>query len=539
MAGSGRSAKAPQGSARSRRLGCEAPRIFTPPLRDLTPETSLGFSVIEFADLVGIELFPWQRWLLIHALELLEDGSFRFRTVVVLVARQNGKSTLSQVLALWAMYVLGIALVLGTAQDLDTAETIWEEAVELAAEVPELAELIAHVDKTNGKKALRLRTGEKYKVKAANRRAGRGLSGDLIMLDELREHQTWDAWAAITKTAMARPNAQTWAFSNAGDAASIVLRYLRRMAHLALGDPDGIARELGPVDVEPDDEDLEADEDTLGIFEWSAPPGCDVWDRDGWAQANPSLGYSITERTIASGVRTDPEWVTRTEVLCQWSDGTLEGPFPPGTWEAGVDATSRIPRANAVSYCVDVSWDRSWSYIGVAGFRKDGRPHVEIVAARAGTDWVVDWFETRAPDLDEDYDAEPMRVVVQAKGAPASSLVSELEGIEGVEVVPWGGADLGAACGLFYDWVKKTKLVERDGKKPKRKGLAHLPQPVLDVAAGTAVSKPLGDAWAWNRKGSPTDIAPLVAVTGALWDAMQHEPEDTESVYETHDLMVV
>lgn len=37
--------------------GCEAPRIFTPPLRDLTPETTLGFEVIEFAeDVLQVEL---------------------------------------------------------------------------------------------------------------------------------------------------------------------------------------------------------------------------------------------------------------------------------------------------------------------------------------------------------------------------------------------------------------------------------------------------------------------------------------------------
>ena len=29
--------------------GCEVPRIFTPPLRELTEETSLGFMMIEFA----------------------------------------------------------------------------------------------------------------------------------------------------------------------------------------------------------------------------------------------------------------------------------------------------------------------------------------------------------------------------------------------------------------------------------------------------------------------------------------------------------
>ena len=65
-------------------LGRTEARIFTPPL-ELTPETSAGFSVIEFAEqILGIDLLPWQSWFLIHALELRPDGKFRFRKVLCL-----------------------------------------------------------------------------------------------------------------------------------------------------------------------------------------------------------------------------------------------------------------------------------------------------------------------------------------------------------------------------------------------------------------------------------------------------------------------
>src|SRR5450759_3088721 len=81
---------------RGRLRGSTEPRIWTPPLRELTPEESLGFAAVKFATAVLLlVLFPWQEWLLIHMLELRPDGQFRFRTVVVLVARQNGKSTVS------------------------------------------------------------------------------------------------------------------------------------------------------------------------------------------------------------------------------------------------------------------------------------------------------------------------------------------------------------------------------------------------------------------------------------------------------------
>lgn len=531
MARSASSARSTAAS-RPRRLGVEAPRVWTEPLRKLTPKTTLGFAVIEFADdVLGIDLYPWQRWLLVHALELLPDGSFRFRNVVVLVARQNGKSTLSQVLSLFFLYVLGTALVIGTAQDLDVAEEIWQGAVDIVEETPDLDALKERVVKVNGKKSLELKTGERYKVKAANRRAGRGLSGDLILLDELREHQSWDAWGAITKTTMARSNAQVWALSNAGDASSIVLRYLRKMAHAALGDPDGLVADDDPSTLLPGesdlldddldvDEDFEVADDTLGIFEWSAPPGCDVWDRDGWAQANPSLGYSITERTIASACRTDPEWVFRTEVLCQWSDGTLEGPFPPGTWEATTDPASQIAADSRVVACVDVAHDRSRATVATAGFTADGSPHVEVVASRAGVEWLVGWFT----DPEKRHRAA-WQVAGQARGAPVSGTLPLLTDA-GLSVVEWGGTDLGGGTGAFYDAVRDKRL-------------KHRPQPVLDVAAAVAATRPLGDAWVWDRKKSPADISPLVAVTGALWLLTRPEEKPFVSAYVDHGLEVV
>ncbi len=503
-----------------RRFGCEEPRVWTPPLRELTPRTSLGFDVVEFASQVcEVELFEWQKWLLVHALELLPDNSFRFRTVVVLVARQNGKSTLSQILALWFMYRYGARLVLGTAQDLDTAEEVWSAAVELVDDIPELRERKLRVVLNNGKKSLDLKTGERYKVKAANRRAGRGLSGDLIMLDELREHQSWESWGAITKTTMARADAQVWAFSNAGDATSVVLRHLRKMAHAVLGDPDGINVEDVSVPVpEDDDGEIEAtDEDTLAIFEWSAHPGADVWDRDAWAQANPSLGYTITERTVSSACRTDPEWVFRVEVMCQWSDGTLEGPFPPGSWESCRNVVERSPLLDVptLSACVDVSWDRKTAHIAVAG-TVDGVTHIDMMASRAGTEWVVPWFRERA--------ARFGGVVLQANGAPVSSLLQGLKDA-GVPVVEWSGAELGRAHGQFYDLVKTEAL-----RVP--------PHPVLDRAASSAKTKPIGDAWVIDRVHSPVDAAPLIANVGAVWGLGQIKAPQ-KSAYETGRLVFV
>src|SRR5690606_19899306 len=99
-------------------VGVTQPRIATAPLVTgkpgpcgcgcaLTPRTSYGFDVDDFArDVLRMELDPWQRHLVIHAGELLPDGRTpRFRTVLSMVSRQNGKTTLLVVLTLYWLYV--------------------------------------------------------------------------------------------------------------------------------------------------------------------------------------------------------------------------------------------------------------------------------------------------------------------------------------------------------------------------------------------------------------------------------------------------
>ena len=522
--------------------GSTEPRIVTPPRRLLTPATSYGFRVVEFAtDVLRVHLYPWQRSFVIRLLEMNEDGSLRFQTALLLVGRQNGKSTVSKVLALWFMLEAEWPLVLGTAQDLETAEEIWSDAVALLQEETDdedddLSDLVEKVVQVNGKKTLILTNGTRYKVKAANRAAGRGLSGNLIMLDELREQKNWGAWGAITKTTQAQDLALVLCLSNAGDALSVVLDYLRKMAHKAVGDPDGINAVMeaaGPtmIDIEAslevddelyeDDEpeDWEQDEDTLFIAEYSAAPGLDRRDRKGWAQANPLLGWRIREKKLASDCRTDPEWTFRTEVLCQWPDGTVEGIFAPGAWaettntpEELEDGTQRVAAADQlvgpIWVAVDKSVNLTQTWIAFAGRRADGTAQVEIRAVRHGEDWVKQWL------LDHEWADRFQGVTGQTRGAPVTPLMNALDEDPefGIPVVPWQGGDLLAAHAQAFEDV-------RDGK------VRHNKQPPLDTAAALAERKDIGDGWVVDRKKSTADVAPLLAWIAALWLMKQKPPQ--------------
>lgn len=515
-------------------LGAEVPRIYTPPRRKLTPETTHGFAAIAFAeDVLGVNLFPWQRWLLIHALELEEDGSYRFRFIVTEIARQNGKTLLMLVLALWHIYALDSPTVIGTAQDLANAEKAWGEAVEWAQSDEELGELIEKIS-LGHPKVMRLVTGCQYRVAAASRKGGRGFSGDLVLLDELREHQSWDSWSAVTNTMNARPKAQAWAFSNAGDALSVVLRYLRAQAHRELGWPDGDA----DADILEDlDEEMAeylaetADQQVLGWFEWSADPDAKRTDRKAWAQANPSMNHTdivencVTERAIAAAMRTNPPSQFEIEVLCRWLNMSEAGPFPEGSWRETLDNAAAPAPETPRMVCLAMSWNRAKCYIARAAKDTEGIPVIGIAADRTGTDWVIPWLiENR-----ESYSG----IVIQSNGAPETSLIDDINNAllpsgqaANLPILAWAGPDLGSATGLMFDRLEKRKI-------------RHLAHPGLDAAATSASVRVLSQgAWVIDLAASPTDAAPLKAAIGAVW-AVETAPPVRRSAYEEKDLLVV
>jgi len=195
-----------------------------------------------------------------------------------------------------------------------------------------------------------------------------------------------------------------------------------------------------------------------------------------------------------AAMREDLDWFKQ-ERLSIWPRRAPDGVFSADQWSARLDATSSM--LDPVCFGVDVSQDRAWSAIGVAGLRSDDLRHVELVEYRRGTGWVVE----RVRELVDKW--RPAAVVVDA-GSPAGSLVPELQAAR-VDVTLTSARDYAQACGQFFDAV--------DGGF-----LAHLGQDELSAAALTARRRPLGDAWAWARKSSTdVDISPLVAVTLAHW----------------------
>ncbi len=460
---------------------------------------------------------PWQRWFLIHALELLPgpERRFRFRVLLLLVARQNGKTTLMVVMILWRLFQDGAPKVIGTSTKLEQAEETWDTVVLIAELIPELSDEVSHVGKVNGSKYLQLDSLNEYFPQPSNSGAGRGWSAELVLVDELRSHKTWDTWSAISKSTTAKRYGQVFGVSNAADIEGVVLRQLRSAAI------DAIEGKMPEGDL--DDAVLELLRNTpTFLAEWSARPERSRYDRDGWYEANPSLGWFFGEESIAASL-SDPEWKFRTEVLCQFVDTTEGGPFAEGSWHDTDVLTVERDTTKPAGYVIDLSHDRQMAHIGVTFFDTTGRLRVEIAASRAGTDWIVPWLKDPARKIPLTY------VTFQRRGAPISSMLPELEEA-GIPYTEWAGEDFGRTFGMGYDEIERGTVTH---------GSTGL-QRSLNVAAMTArVKITQGGSWMVDRKASPEDVAPLMVFFGAIFLMRIAAANKKPSVYETRNMITL
>ncbi len=442
-------------------LGSQTPRVANVP----PAVTSAGAEAVELAELAGLDLDPWQRWVLEQALGQRADGRWAAFEVGLVVPRQNGKGGVLEALELAALFLHGVPI-MHTAHLMQTSKDAFKRIWSLIAETPDLCKRVRKVRTANEEHSIEVRSGALLKFMARSGRSGRGLAdGDLIILDEALFLDP-EQMAALVPTASTKPNPQIWYTSSAGKAESEQLRGLRAR---------GEQRDPG-----------------LAFMEWSvtAPePGqvLDVTDEQLWAQANPALGIRISPEYVRSELRIlGPELFARERLGVFDEPGTAQRVIGAQVWAARLDVASAP--VGPVVFGLDANPERTAAAIGVAGRREDGDAHVEVVATFAGLDGVVE----RAVELDDAHG--PTRWVIDPNG-PAGALVVTLADA-GLDVVTVTGPDLARACTGFYDDLPW-----------------HLGDPVLDAAVAGARKREIGDgAWAFGRKSSGVNIAPLIAV---------------------------
>jgi phage terminase large subunit-like protein len=477
--------------------GSETPRLWTPPLRELTPETSYGYDVIDFADqVINRPLDPWQNWLAIHAGELLPNGLPRFRKIIVLVSRQNGKTEVLVVFSLFWQFVEAVPLILGTSTKVDYAKESWDKAIKLVKASPQLDAY--HEAKwtryANGEQESWTTEGSRYKIAASNEEGGRSLTVHRAILDELRQHRSYAAWDASYNAGRAVADFQVFALSNAGDDRSVVLNDMREAAlrYIETGEGD----------------------DQLGLFEWSAEDDADPLDVRALAQANPNLGYRIDTRGLlndaARAVAKGGEALTgfRTENMCIRVQ-LLTPAIDPGAWKRAMEPGDLSRVRSRVALCLDVSPDQQHATLAAAAVLNDGRHRVEVVQAWEGAGCTE--------EVRRDLPGLLARIKPKAFGwfptGPAASLTASLKPRKtGPKPAAVTGpksmrieeirSEVAAVCMGFEEQVVAGQLVHND-------------DPLLNAHVAQAERVKRADTWVFAHRGEGHSDA-VYAAAGAV-----------------------
>lgn len=454
------------------------PRLYTPPLRDLSqPDATYGHAVIAFArDVLGEPLDPWQAWTVVHAGELLPDGRPRFRQVLVLVARQNGKTTLLKILALYWLFVEQWAEILGQSTTLEMAREAWKKACDIAERSEVLAPLVAKVLRGNNDPHLLTRAGCTYRIASATRRGARGKSLDRLIVDELREHHTFEAIDAALFAMNARPFGQMFGLSNMGDAKSVVLDALRDAALAYIDTGEGDPR--------------------LGIFEYSAPDGCDVEDVEAWAAANPNLGHRLDYDTLAGAAARAKraggleESGFRTEALCM-RVRALDAAVDPQAWQGcAIAGEPEMPKGRT-AFCIDVSPDNLSATLAAAAMTPAGKVRTAAIASWDGPQ-ALGAVRRELPQLLRRLRPQ---VLGWLPNGPAAALAADLATRKGRTSWPPQGitvdeirSEVSAVCMGFASMVLNGEV-------------EHYDEPRVTTHVTGAAKLWSGDTWRYSRKG--------------------------------------
>lgn len=433
--------------------------------------SSAGREAVDLAREAGLYLDDWQAYVLEHSLGERSDGRWAAGEVGLIVPRQNGKGSILEARELAGLFLFGEKLIMHSAHEFKTAAEGFRRVLALIEANPSFRKRVARVSNAHGAEGIELKTGARLRFVARSKGSGRGFSGDCVILDEAYAMSD-AAMDAIMSTLSARPNPQLWYTSSAPLPDSGVLRRVCFRGRAG-------------------------DDERLAYFEWCADQDDPSESRAAWARANPSLGIRLTEEfTERELAALSPEGFRR-ERLGVWLEEERASVIPAAAWAALADPASAI--VGDVVFAADVSPSRSTAAIAVAGARKDGVPHVEIVDSRPEAWWVAD----RVLALRERWGVD-VPVVVDEAGA-AGAVVRVLRDA-GVNVIVPTARQVAAAAGRFYDACA-----------PASAALRHRDQVALTAAVDAAVTRPLGDAWTWDRRKPSADITPLVAATLALW----------------------
>lgn len=420
--------------------------------------------VIRSAERLGTPFMPWQRSSTRIITELRPDGLPRFKTVIVSVPRQQGKTTLSRS-ALTARAERADDLKLYS-----TAQTRVYAAKHVLALGDALGGAVS-VRRGIGAERVTWPNGSTLEPISPTEGGGHGDSIDFMLADE-----GWTLSSAtmggIRPAMIARPHSQLLIISTMGTVESSVWNGLVARGREATEDPDA----------------------TMAYLEYSAPSDDAVFDESRWHQWMPALGITVSHADIRAAMA-DME---PAEIIRAFGNRTTQALVSifPGEWVERAWRVIEPPQKFALA--VDVNDEPPGASV-VTGHVTDEGVATRLVEWRFGS---PRWIPKLVHEIVQSREVE---VIVADFGGPAKQIEADLRSIGESTYTPVEDCkprELGADTQRFYDDL--------------REGRAQMMRvEELELAMGGARRKQLGDLWLVSRRQMSVDASPLIATIAA------------------------
>lgn len=432
-------------------------------------------------------MIGWQQHVADVAGEVDANGMLFYDTVVLIVGRQNGKTTLIESKNTAKAWRREQSRIVYGAQDRGAAriKILDDYEARHLARCEILRGRYTPI-KSNGREGIDWVNGSKLVIVANTDTAGHGQSDvDDVTIDEAFSHTDLTLPTALEPTMLVNTDPQLWVASAVGDGTDGLLMHYQELGVASLTDP----------------------ETRVAYFEWTAPDDADVLDRAVWRATIPAMepyGF-LTERAVARLAHDRPMFAR-----------TMLGIRPAGVDDQVIDrdvwARQRVAELDELAPPFVAAFAthhmRTSASIAIVGRRPAGGLG-GAVTTRPGVGWLV----------------PALRALKGEHGRRLVEVWADRRAGDGVHI------DRATAGGLYVDELQPADfttaaqtLIDLLGEPgPVAGDLWHVDDDELDDAVAGARKRPLGESFAWSRLHSKGNVTPLAALTMAVW-AYQRPP---------------
>ena len=334
-------------------------------------EESKGPEAVALYEKTGRTAQEWQKNLVNDIMGLNADGLWVHMKFGYAVPRRNGKTEAVYMVELWAL--MNGLRVLHTAHRTTTSHSSWEKLCSLLEKAGYKEKEFFKSTKQFGLEKIELLDGSEgcihYRTRSSKGGLGEGF--DILIIDEAQEY-TDDQDTALKYVVSDAQNPMT----------------------IYLGTPP-TAVSAGTIFFKYREKTLQGANEDAGWAEWSVSEMTDQHNIDAWYQANPSLGFILTERKIRSEIGND-EIDFNIQRLGLWLKYNQKSAISLTEWNAL--QCSKVPKLKGGIYVgIKFGHDGLNVAMSIAVKTEDDRVLVDGIDCRpirAGTDWIVAWLKS-------------------------------------------------------------------------------------------------------------------------------------------------